>query len=124
MNASIDFAPHVPLLLLWIAIGLAVALTVASFVLRARGAWARALVFAALIFVIANPLIVNETRTPLPDVVAVIVDQSQSMGIGDRRALEAAALAAIKKQLTDDLLNFIGTYPQNDDITVIVIRKK
>ncbi|MBV9045548.1 MAG: hypothetical protein JO294_10525, partial [Alphaproteobacteria bacterium] len=99
MNASIDFAPHVPLLLLWIAIGLAVALTVASFVLRARGAWARALVFATLIFVIANPLIVNETRTPLPDVVAVIVDQSQSMGIGDRRAQEAAALATIKKQL-------------------------
>ena len=32
--------------------------------------------------------------------------------------------AGIKKRLTDDLLNFVGTYPQNDDITVIVIRKK
>jgi len=28
------------------------------------------------------------------------------------------------KRLTDDLRNFIGTYPQNDDITLIVIRKK
>ena len=32
--------------------------------------------------------------------------------------------ASIKKRLTDDLLNFVGNYPQNDDITVIVIRKK
>ena len=32
--------------------------------------------------------------------------------------------AGIKKRVTDDLLNFIGNYPQNDDITLIVIRKK
>ncbi|MEJ1967296.1 MAG: hypothetical protein WDN03_01465 [Rhizomicrobium sp.] len=99
MNFSIDFAPHVPPLALWIAVGLAAALTLASFVLRARGAWARALVFAALLFVIANPLIVNETRSPLPDVAAIVVDRSQSMGIGGRRAQEDAALAAIRKQL-------------------------
>jgi hypothetical protein len=99
MNLSLDFAPHVPLILLWVAIGLAAALTVASFALRARGAWARALVFAALIFVIANPLIVNETRSPLPDVAAIVIDRSQSMGIENRRAQEEAALAAIRKQL-------------------------
>ena len=99
MNLSLDFAPHVPLILLWLALGLAAALTVASLALRARGAWARALVFAALIFVIANPLIVNETRSPLPDVAAVVIDRSQSMGIENRRAQEEAALAAIRKQL-------------------------
>ena len=32
--------------------------------------------------------------------------------------------AAIRKRLTDDLLAFIGNHPQNDDITLIVIRKK
>ena len=32
--------------------------------------------------------------------------------------------AAVKKRLTDDIVNFIGTDPQNDDITLIVIRKK
>ncbi|MEI9990899.1 MAG: hypothetical protein WDM86_12740 [Rhizomicrobium sp.] len=102
MNLSIDFAPHVPLALLWAAIGIAVALTILSFALRARGAWARALVFAALIFVIANPLIVNETHSPLPDVMAIVIDRSQSMGVGDRKAQEDAALAAIKKQLAGD----------------------
>ncbi len=99
MNLSIDFAPHVPLTLLWVAAGLAVALTIASFALRAHGAWARALVFAALVFVIANPLIVNETHAPLPDVAAIVIDRSQSMGIADRHAQEEAALAAIRKQL-------------------------
>jgi hypothetical protein len=102
MNLSLDFAPHVPLILLWIAIGLAAVLTAVSFALRAKGAWARALVFAALIFVLANPLIVNEARSPLPDVAAVILDKSQSMGVGDRRAQAEAALAAIRKQLQGD----------------------
>jgi hypothetical protein len=102
MNLSIDFAPHVPLVLLYVAIGLAVALTILSVAVRARGWWARALVFAALLFVIANPLIVNETRAPLPDVAAVVIDRSQSMGVGNRRAQEDAALAQIKKQLAGD----------------------
>ncbi len=99
MNMSLDFAPLVPMVLLWTAVGLAAALTIASFALRAHGAWARGLVFAALLFVIANPLIVNETRSPLPDVAAIVIDRSQSMGIEDRRAQEDAALAAIRKQL-------------------------
>ncbi|MEJ0028248.1 MAG: hypothetical protein WDN01_19660 [Rhizomicrobium sp.] len=102
MNLSIDFAPHVPLALFWAAVGIAVALTILSFALRARGAWARALVFAALIFVLANPLIVNETHSPLPDVAAIVIDRSQSMGVDDRKAQEDAALAAIKKQLAGD----------------------
>jgi len=32
--------------------------------------------------------------------------------------------AAIRKRLTDDLMGFIGNNSQNDDITLIVIRKK
>ena len=102
MNLSIDFAPHIPLALLWTAIGLAVALTILSIAVRARGWWARALVFAALIFVIANPLVVNETHSPLPDVAAIVIDRSQSMGVGNRRAQEDAALAQIKKQVAGD----------------------
>jgi sigma-B regulation protein RsbU (phosphoserine phosphatase) len=42
-------------------------------------------------------------------------------------AIQASAgegAAAIRKRLTDDLMEFIGTHPQNDDITLIVIRKK
>ena len=55
---------------------------------------------------------------------------SKGMEFGFKRMIQSIQASAhegaagIKKRLTDDLLNFIGTYPQNDDITVIVIRKK
>jgi len=42
-------------------------------------------------------------------------------------SIQAAAnegAAAIRKRLTDDLMAFIGNHAQNDDITLIVIRKK
>ena len=99
MSTSIDFAPQIPLVLLWSAIGFGAVLTIFSFAVRARGAWARALVFAALIFVLANPLIVHETRAPLPDVAAIVIDRSQSMSIENRRAVEEEALASLRKRL-------------------------
>ena len=99
MTTSIDFAPQIPLFVLWVAIAVGAVLAIFSFAVRARGAWARALVFAALIFVLANPLVVHETHSPLPDVAAIVIDRSQSMGIEDRRAQEDAALAALRKQL-------------------------
>jgi sigma-B regulation protein RsbU (phosphoserine phosphatase) len=48
---------------------------------------------------------------------------------GIKRMIEAIqesarkGAAGIRKHLTDDLMDFIGSYPQNDDITLIVIRK-
>ena len=102
MSTSIDFAPQIPLFMLWGALMIGTLLTLLAFALRARGAWARALVFAALLLVLANPLIVHETRAPLPDVAAIVLDRSQSMGIGERQAQEDAALAALRKQLAGE----------------------
>ncbi|HEV2563252.1 MAG TPA: hypothetical protein VGT78_14030 [Rhizomicrobium sp.] len=102
MSYAIDFAPHVSPALLWALIAGAVLLTLAGFILRARGAWARGLAFAVMLAALANPLIVHEKREPLPDVVALIVDHSQSMDVRGRRAEADAALAKIKKQLRGD----------------------
>ncbi len=102
MSTSIDFAPQIPLFLLWSAIGIGALLSIFAFAVRARGAWARALAFVALVFVLANPLIVHETRSPLPDVAAIVIDRSQSMGIESRRAQEDAALASLRKQLAGE----------------------
>ncbi len=55
---------------------------------------------------------------------------SKGMEFGMKRMIQSIQASAhegatgIKKRLTLDLLDFIGTYPQNDDVTVIVIRKK
>ncbi|HVV65740.1 MAG TPA: hypothetical protein VHC42_09735 [Rhizomicrobium sp.] len=102
MAATIDFAPHLPIAVLWAAIAVGAALTLYGLVARARGAWARGLAFAALVLALANPLIVRETRAPLPDVAAVIVDRSQSMGIKDRSAIATKALAEVKRALAKD----------------------
>jgi hypothetical protein len=99
---AIDFAPHVPDFLLWLLIAVAILVTVYSFLMAARGAWARGLAFAILIAALANPLIVHETREPLPDVMALVVDHSQSMSVGGRKAEADKAAAAIKARLKAD----------------------
>jgi hypothetical protein len=99
MNLTISFAPHVPLLSLWIAGAAALLLVAYGFAKRARGTWARALAFAAIGFALANPLIVHETREPLPDVAALILDRSQSMAVEDRSSSAAKAFEALKARL-------------------------
>jgi hypothetical protein len=102
MTYSLDFAPHIPIALLWLLIGAAVIVFVYSLVRRASGAWLRALAFAVALFALANPLIVHERREPLPDVVALIVDHSPSMDIRGRRAEADKAAAEIKAKLASD----------------------
>jgi len=102
MATTIDFAPHVPLVYLWILIAAAVLLTLYAFIRRARGTWARGLAFAAALLALANPLIVHEKREPLTDVAAIVLDRSQSMSIEHRSADAAHALAEIKKRLASE----------------------
>jgi uncharacterized membrane protein len=100
MNSfSIDFAPLIDPMLLWVMGGASVLLVAYAFFRRARGAWARALAFAVVLAALANPLLVNEVRQGLPDIVAVVMDRSQSMRVGDREKQAEIALAAVKKQL-------------------------
>jgi hypothetical protein len=102
MSYGLDFAPHVPMTLLWLLVAAAIALTLVAAFARARGGWARGLAFAVALLALANPLIVEETRQPLADVMALIVDHSQSMDIRGRRAEADKAAAQIKKSLAGD----------------------
>jgi hypothetical protein len=99
LGYAVDFAPHVPMWLLWAFGGLAVVVTLYAFLQRARGAWARGIAFAIVLLALANPLIVHETREPLSDVVALVIDKSQSMGVNTRTADAARAADAIRKEL-------------------------
>ncbi len=96
---SIVFAPHVPIGVLWALIAAAVVLAGYAFAVRARGAWARALALTVLILAIANPLIVRQSREPLPDVAVIVVDHSQSMSLGSRLPNADKAVAELKKKL-------------------------
>jgi len=93
------FAPLIPLE--WLAaLALCAALVCAyGFFVRAKGAWARTMVFSLLLTALAGPISVHETRAPLNDVAVIVTDRSQSMNTGERGRQAAAAQAAIKRAL-------------------------
>ncbi|HKD46645.1 MAG TPA: hypothetical protein VKB67_03085, partial [Rhizomicrobium sp.] len=93
------FDPHVPSFILGILIAIAVAITIFALWRGARGALMRGFALAILLFALAGPILVKETRTPLPDVVAIVVDHSQSMGVGNRLTQADAALAKLRQEL-------------------------
>jgi len=99
MATTLDFAPHVPLIALWLLIGVAALIMLYALIRRARGGWARGLAFAAMVLVLANPMIVHENRQPLPDIAVAVLDRTQSMAIGGREDKARQALAAIRQKL-------------------------
>ena len=66
---------------------------------RARGVTWRALVLAVAIAALTNPALIAEDREGLPDVAVVVVDESQSQGIGNRRAQTEKAAAEVTERL-------------------------
>ena len=98
-DGSLDFVPLLPWP--WLAALALAAVLVLGYGLwrRARGQAWRALAVAIVLIALANPSYVVETRTYLPNVAVVVVDESPSQRIGKRRARTATALAAIRKQV-------------------------
>ncbi len=97
MSWSIEFIPFVPWPIFW---GLAAfgVLLFALLLWRARrGAVLRALAYAALLLAIANPHLKQEDREPLNDVVAVVIDESQSQAVAGREE----RTEAIRKDLEE-----------------------
>ena len=93
------FSPLVPLEWLMALAAVAFLIAAYSFFARAKGAWARTLVFVLLLAALAGPITVHETRVPLNDVAVIVTDRSQSMNTGQRNRQAEAAHAAIRKAL-------------------------
>ncbi len=66
---------------------------------RARGIAWRLLALAVLVAILVDPSLVEEQRQPQRDVAAVVVDDSPSMRIGNRRQYADAALQALTQKL-------------------------
>ncbi len=63
------------------------------------GAWLRVLTALALLAAIANPALQREDRAPLSDIVLLVVDESASQTLSDRKAQTDAAVARITAQV-------------------------
>lgn len=93
--AALRFDPTVPG---WLLVALAVLCLLAlapAALKRARGTVWRALAFAVLLLWLAGPRLVQETRETLRDIALLVLDESASMGVGERAALRDAARARL-----------------------------
>ena len=102
MSWSIEFLPFVPWPVLWALAGLGAVLLALLFWRSRRGAIFRLLSYALLLLAIANPQLKQEDREPLNDVLAVVVDDSQSQAIAGR----TARTAELRKELEERLKSF------------------
>lgn len=102
MSWSIEFIPFVPWSVLWALAALGAVLLALLFWRSRRGAIFRLVSYALLLLAIANPHLKQEDREPLSDVVAVVLDDSQSQGIAGR----TARTDEIRKELEERLKAF------------------
>ena len=66
---------------------------------RARGLFWRFAALAMLLTILVNPSLVEEKRAPLRDVAVIVLDESASQNIGERREASERALAVLSERL-------------------------
>ncbi|TVS00292.1 MAG: hypothetical protein EA406_01060 [Rhodospirillales bacterium] len=104
-DLDITLAPLVPWPLLILAGVIAAILVGIAATRRGRGVWLRAGALGLLIASLVNPSVVRKDTVSQPDVAVVIVDESPSQGLGNRRAQTLAARRHLEDRLghLDDL---------------------
>lgn len=118
----IIFNPTVGLLVLAALIAVSLAVAGLGVYTHARGTGLRVLGLALLVGLLAGPEYMRETLRPLPDIMLVAVDQSQSMQIGGRAAMATAALQNILNQaekLPNLVVRQVAVPPADDGGTAL-----
>ena len=97
--ANIVWSPLIPWEFLTALGALAAAVLLYGALRRARGTVWRVLSAAILLAALFNPSLVYEEREPQSDIAVIVVDDSHSQQIGDRRQKRDAALASLEQRL-------------------------
>jgi hypothetical protein len=97
--SGIVFTPLVPWPLIWALAGVT-ALFLALAIWRGLSGWAlRGLAGLALLAALTGPALQEEERDKLSDIVILVVDDSSSQGLGDRKAQTDAAIAKVQAEV-------------------------
>ncbi len=96
---DITFLPFIGWPLFWGASFVAAVLAAALIYLNRRGWPLRVAGLALVLAALANPILNTDERQQLPDVVAVIVDDSASQNIGSRRQQSDDALKVVQSRI-------------------------
>jgi hypothetical protein len=100
MSRTVVFDPLIALPVIW-ALAIIAGLLVAFALWKGLRGWLlRGLAFIALGVALANPSLQEENRKPLSDIVLLLVDESSSQSLSDRKAQSEAAVAKITAEVT------------------------
>ena len=95
---SVGFAPLLPVWLLACVAALCVLVLGLAFARRASGTTWRLLASVLLLLWLAGPSLVRASWQALPQTALLLVDQTQSMQVGERRAVAARAEAELRAE--------------------------
>ena len=96
---SVAFDPLLPWPVLAVLGGIGLVLVLLGLRAGARGTIWRLGSVAIVLAALANPALIEEQRKPIADVALVVIDDSDSMEIGERRIQVQAAREALKRKL-------------------------
>ena len=96
---SVVFDPLLPWWVLAALGAIGLLLVVLSLRSGARGALLRLGGIVVVLAALANPALIEEQRKPIADVALIVIDDSDSMSIGERRAQVQAARDSLKRRL-------------------------
>ena len=96
---SIAFDPLLPWPALAVLGGVGLVLVLLGLRAGARGTIWRMGSIAVVLAALANPALIEEQRKPIADVALIVVDDSDSMAIGERRQQVQTAREALKRKL-------------------------
>ncbi|MFC7453389.1 hypothetical protein [Insolitispirillum peregrinum] len=102
VDISVEWAPLLPWSWWAVACAVMLALSLPALWRRAPGSLWRLAAFVLLALGLANPQMLEATRTPVPDVAVVVVDDSASQSLADRPQQTAAAEQVLREQLAKD----------------------
>ena len=99
MSNAVIFDPILPLVVLAVLAAAAVVLIGFALWRGLSGWWLRGLAALVLLAALANPSLQREDRTPLSDIVLLVVDESASQRLSDRADQNTVTLERIEAQI-------------------------
>ncbi|TCP62820.1 hypothetical protein EV663_10180 [Rhodovulum bhavnagarense] len=99
MSGAVIFDPLLPLPVLWGALALVVAMVGFASWRGLAGWWLRGLAAGVVLAALANPSLLTEERTPLSDIVVLVVDESASQRLADRPDQNAEAIERLRAEV-------------------------
>ncbi|MDH5747672.1 MAG: hypothetical protein OEY85_00015 [Rhodospirillales bacterium] len=99
MSGGISFAPLLPWPLIAIFGAISIALLGLALMRGGRGIVLRATALTLIAAVALNPRMVEEDRKNQPDIAVIVIDESQSQSVGERKKQNEAALEKLRAEM-------------------------